>query len=307
LESFALASVGNITKGALVVGVDPEKEVQLTEMDQKIIKGNFFGPDDKELILTEGIADYLGVDINDTVILIGAGYHGSSAAGKYPVTGILKFNSPELNKTLLFLPLKEAQWLFDAADRVTALIVMTDPEKLFKVTTHLEETLGDDYEVMNWREMLPEIVQAIEADNIGGIIVLAILYLIVGFGILGTILMMVAERKYEFGVLIAVGMKRYKLLVVLIIESFFLTLLGVISGIAVSLPLVTYFHFNPIPLGDELAQGIEKYGLEAILPFSINPEIFIYQALTVLIIGFVVSVYPVYRVLRVKPAEAMRS
>lgn len=307
LESFALASKELSTRGVMVVGVDVNKEKRLTELDKKLISGSYFSNDDKSVLLTSDLASYLNTQPGDTMVIIGQGYHGASAAGKYAVKGIVKFNSPELNKRFVFLPLPEAQWLFAAENRITALVVMTQPDQVNKVTRFLSETLGEEYEIMGWKEMLPEIVQAIEADNIGGIIVLAILYIVIGFGIFGTVLMMTAERRHEFGVLIALGMKRYKLILVITLESIMMTILGVIAGVAASLPLIIWFHFNPIPLSDQLAQVSESYGLEAIIPFSVAPEIFGYQALAVLAIGLVAIFYPVFKISKMKPSEAMRS
>lgn len=307
LESFALVSGGWHTRGVLAVGVDPDEEEYLTNLSKKLIKGKYFRRDDKSVLLTSGIASFLNVQPGDTIIILGQGYHGANAAGKYPVSGIVKFNSPELNKRFVFLPLKESQWLFYAEDRLTSLVVMTSAEKVGGVVKALRRELGDEYEVLDWKQMVPELVQAIEADSIGGIIVLCILYLVIGFGIFGTVLMMTAERQHEFGVLVALGMKRHRLLGMLALEGIFLTLIGLIIGISASLPIVTYFHHNPIPLSDELKQVSESYGMEAVIPFSLSPEIFGYQALTVLIISVFAMSYPLFRILSLEPSQAMRA
>jgi len=307
LESFALVSSGLHTRGVLVVGVDPAEEEHLTNLSQKLISGKYFSKNDKAVLLTSDLADYLNVKPGDTIIILGQGYHGANAAGKYPVDGIVKFNSPELNKRFVFLPIKESQWLFYAENRLTSLVVMTNAEKVDAVVKSLRNELGDEYEVLDWKQMVPELVQAIEADNIGGIIVLCILYLVIGFGIFGTVLMMTAERQHEFGVLVALGMKRQQLLGMLALEGIFLTLIGLIAGAIVSLPIVTYFHHHPIPLSDELKQVSESYGMEAVLPFSVAPEIFGYQALTVLVIAIFAMSYPLVRILSLEPSQAMRA
>jgi len=307
LETFALASNEARSRGVLVVGIEPEKEKTLTDIPGKIINGKYFNAEDKSVLLTSDLAKYLKIETGDTLVLLGQGYHGSNAAAKYPVSGIVKFNSPELNKRFIFLPLKEMQWFVDAPNRITSLVVMTQAESVKQVTQFLAAKTDTTYEVMDWQAMLPEIVQAIEADSIGGIIVLCILYIIIGFGIFGTVLMMTAERRHEFGVLIALGMKRFQILIVLALEGIFLTLLGVAAGTAASLPVVGYFHFNPIPLSDEMKTISEAYGLEAVLPFSIAPEIFGYQALTVLIIALISMSYPLYRIMSIQPSQAMRA
>lgn len=307
LESFALVSSGMHTRGVMIVGVEPQQEEHLTHLSQKLISGKYFSRQDKSVLLTSDLAVFLNVVAGDTIIILGQGYHGANAAGKYPVSGIVKFNSPELNKRFVFLPLPEAQWLFYAEGKLTSLVVMTNADDVDGVVSALRSRLGDYYEVLDWKQMVPELVQAIEADNIGGIIILCILYLVVGFGIFGTVLMMTAERHYEFGVLVALGMKRYRLLSVLALEGIFLTLIGLVIGTLCSLPIVTYFHYNPIPLSGELKQVSESYGMEAVLPFSMAPQIFGYQAITVLIIAILAMSYPLFRILNLEPSQAMRA
>ena len=117
-----------------------------------------------------------------------------------------------------------------------------DEKEMAKV---LSSTLSDDYEVMTWQEMMPELEQTIQADSAGGLIMVFILYMIITFGIFGTVLMMTQERKYEFGVVVSIGMKKFKLIITMIYETLLLTSIGVIAGIVLSRPLVLYFHYNP--------------------------------------------------------------
>ena len=102
LESFSLASTGRATKAAMILGIDAEKESRYFDFDEGLTKGQIF-PDGNGILLSEGLAEYFKLDIHDTLVLIGQGYHGISANGKYHVSGILKLRSPELNKQLAFL------------------------------------------------------------------------------------------------------------------------------------------------------------------------------------------------------------
>jgi ABC-type lipoprotein release transport system permease subunit len=307
LETGMLASNELRSRGVWVIGIDPEKEKPLTDIPGKITSGSYFAADDKSVIVTSDLARYLKITAGDTLVLLGQGYHAANAAGKYHVSGIVKFKSPELNKRFVFLPLSEMQWLVDAPGRLTSQVVMTGAESVGPVVKFLRSEIDTSYEVMDWKTLVPEVVQAIEADNVGGIIVLGLLYIIIGFGIFGTVLMMTAERRHEFGVLIALGMKRFQILTVLAFEGVFLTLMGVAAGTAVSLPFIAYLHFHPIPLSDELKAVSEAYGVEAVLPFSVAPEIFGYQALTVLIIALLSMTYPLYRIMSIQPSQAMRA
>ncbi len=159
---------------------------------------------------------------------------------------------------------------------------------------------------MTWEKLSPELVQSIQIDNAQGIIMLAILYLVIAFGIFGTIMMMTAERVKEFGILISVGMKKSRLYLVTILETLFISFIGVIAGAIISLPILIYFAANPIPLTGEMADAIVAWGFEPILPFAIYPGMFFAQIWTVLAIAIVSGLYPVNFIRKLKPVEAMR-
>jgi len=308
IESFALASTGNTTTGVLVVGIEPEVENRMTQLETRITKGKYLNINDKAALVAEGIAENLNLKIGDTIVLVSQGYHGVNAAGKYLVKGILHFGSPELNKQMVYLPLKEAQWFFGAEGLITSLALhIENPGDVIKAVKHVKSKLNaDEYEVMDWQELLPDLVQAKALDSAGNYIVYFILYLIIAFGIFGTILMMTKERSYEFGVLVAIGMRRLRLSATVWLEVIILGLLGAVAGIICSIPVILYFHYNPIHFSGEYAAAMERYGFEPIFPATFNPQIFVVQAIIVLILTAVLALYPLFKISRLEPVEAMR-
>jgi ABC-type antimicrobial peptide transport system permease subunit len=150
-------------------------------------------------------------------------------------------------------------------------------------------------------------VQSIELDYYGGLVMLLILYAIIAFGIFGTFLMMTNERRYEFGMLISLGMRRIRLQFVTVIEILLLAFSGVICGILVSIPVMVYFYLNPIYFSGEAAQAMERFGLEPILPFSLDPSIFLQQAVLVFIITLILGLYPLQVIRNLQVVEALRS
>jgi putative ABC transport system permease protein len=307
LESFALASSADITKGSLVAGIDPEKENQITSLEKKIILGSYLKNTDHAVLLSQGLAARLKLTTSDTVILIGQGYHGATAAGKYLVKGIVKFGSPDLNDKSLFMPLAAAQDFYSANDMITSYVLSLQNTRDLQTTrTLVGSALGPAYEVMTWEEMMPEVKQHIQTDSSNMKYVQGILYLLICFGIFGTLLMMMVERKFEMGMLVSIGMKKSKLITILLYESVFTVLTGCLLGIIASVPLVYYLNRHPIRIGGETAKAYERFGFEAIFPTSTEASIFIYQGVTVLIIGLLLSLYPMYKVIRLDPVTAMK-
>lgn len=307
LESFALASSRDITKGCLVVGIDPQKENDITGLKSKLIEGNYLKNSDSGLLLSEGLAKRLKLNPGDTIVLISQGYHGATAAGKYRIQGILKFGSPELNDKALFMPLPLAQDLFSAYGMITSYVLsLKNPKLLEQASGSIRSAIGNNYEVMTWKQMMPEIQQHIATDSNNMQAVQALLYLLISFGIFSTLLMLMVERKFEMGMLVAVGMKKIKLATLLLIESILTVISGCLLGILASVPLVYYLNKHPIRLGGETAKIYERFGFEAIFPTSTSIEIFISQGIIVLVIGLILSLYPVYKSIRLNPVTAMK-
>lgn len=308
LESFALLATDTRTRGGMVVGIDPQHEDNLTGLADKLVDGSYLEPGDRALLLGNELATLLQVGVGDTLVLLGQGYHGANAVGKYPIKGLVKYNIVEMNKNIVLLPIAEAQHLFAAEGLATAMLLKLKNESQFRQTTvDLNATLPDDLVAMHWRELMPEIVQAMQADKGGSYIMQGIIYLIIAFGIFTTVLMMTAERMREFGVLLAVGMKRWRMRTMVVLEMMVLALLGVITGAVLSFPLVYYINQNPIHIGGDMAQTIEEYGFEPIYITSIAPVIFYSQIFIILGITLLVMLYPMWKLSRIDAVHAMRS
>ena len=307
LESFALASSDSTTKGCMVIGIDPVKEDAITSIRRKLISGDFINSQDQMVMVAEGLAKRLKIHVGDTIVLIGQGYRWATAAGKYPVKSILHFGSPDLNQQLLYLPLKASQELFAAENKITSAVLMFQNQNKNNATIRLlQSKLGDQYEVMSWEELMPDIKQHIETDTQNMKYIQAILYVLIGFGIFGTQLMLMIERKHEMGMLVAIGMQKIKLIMMIVSETILTILTGCIAGILFSIPLIRYFKFHPLKMGGETGKAYEKFGFEPIFPTSDEPELFISQGLTVLTIGVVVSLYPIYKIIRLNPVLSMK-
>lgn len=308
LDSYALAAGEERSRAAMVVGVDVEEEKKLSEPDQKIIGGDYFTSNTQNsVLLSEGMADFLDVALGDTLVLLGQGFRGMSAAAAYPITGIMKFGIPQMNNSMVYLPMETARDFYAAYGRITsAVILLQNPENVQTAVADLQQELGYSYAVIGWQTLMPELVQAIEADRGSALILLLILYMIVGFGIFGTVLMMTAERKFELGVMIAIGTARIRMAVMLILEMIFITLMGTLIGMGLSLPFMYYFNFNPLEFTGEAALAIEEYGMEPFIRFSTDPGILIQQGTIVMIITLIISLYPLLHMRKLKPVEAMR-
>ncbi len=308
LEYFALTSSDKITKGAMIIGVDPASENLVTNLEKWVDEGSYLSAGDDGVLVAIDLAKYLKIGIGDTLVLYGQGYHGVMAAGLYPVKGILKFPSPELNKQFVYMELNTCQEFFSAPNRLTSLVMMVeDHYHLPTAMRHLKKEIKSPYMVMSWSELQPELVSMIEADKAGGVVMKAILYMIITFGIFGTILMMISERKRELGVMIAIGMQRIRLGSVLFLETLLMGILGAFAGIVGSIPIAYYFFKNPIPLTGDAAKTMIDMGIEPFMYFSMHPDVFYVQAFTVFMITLVIALFPIYKSFTLRLTKALRA
>jgi putative ABC transport system permease protein len=308
LESFALVSGDSLTKGCAVIGIEPEVDDKIIQLESKIINGNYLnGNDDTSVLIPLGLAKRLDLGVNDTILILGQGYQSTTAAGKFLIKGILKFGSPELNDGMLFMALNQAQNLYSAEKRLTSLVIgIINPNELEKIRATLKNTLDSSYEVLTWGEMMPDIKQHIESDSKGKYIYSGVLYMLVAFGIFGTLLMMLAERKFEFGMLLAIGMKKRELNLVVLMEAILVCFVGCATGILVSYIIALYLKVKPIKLTGSVANIYEKFGFEAVFPASTKWSIFIQEGLIVLVIALILSLYPLFKIYKLNAVEAMR-
>lgn len=310
LESFLLIANDETTRACFMIGIDPESEDRFNNLSSHLVSGLFFDPDEPSLVIGEGLARRLDAMPGDSLILLGQGRFGYAASGILPVAGIVKHPVTELDNQIVYMRLADAQWLLSSEGHITSLLV-TPTQSRFSdpVVASLRENLHneDAYAVLSWQQLMPELLQAVEFDRSGGFIILGILYVVITFGLFGTILTMTLERLREFGVLLSVGMQRFHLCVVVVLEILFISLIGVLAGFAVSYPLLSYFWYNPVHLSGDAAETMLEFGVEPVLPLSMDPQIFFSQMVVVFVLVAVISLYPVIKIVRLHILEAART
>jgi ABC-type lipoprotein release transport system permease subunit len=372
-ESFALASSGTLTKGVLVMGIDPEKEVFLSDVKGRLVKyrldsinlrnlknsdfpekykkdldlysgssyssrssllldwgisekdtalavpilekyssfkNGYISSGKQEALIGDKLSSFLKIGIGDTLVLIGQGYHGTSAAGKFRIAGIVRMPTPDFDNKIVYLPVDICQEFYNAPGMVTSLAISVrenKDSKISRMTESLSLKLKPPLKVLEWRTMNELMINQMDADSKSGMVMIGILYLVIAFGIFGTVLMMTAERKREFGVLVAIGMQKSKLAAVVIFEMLYIGLMGIFSGIILALPVIFYGYYHPIRLKGEMAKMYEDYGMEPVIPFMPVDWYFMWQSVVIAIIVFIAIIYPVQKIYRMKLGSALKA
>lgn len=290
-----LASSGYSTRGILVKGVEPEAEDLRSGMKDKVLEGRYLSRQESGILLGEKLASYLHIETGDSVVILGQGYMGMTAAAELEVIGIFEHPMEQVEKRIAFVSIETAEEVFFMTDRATSLsIVLNDYQQLDISSARYTAVLDTArYEVKPWQEMNEVLLQQIESDSFFGKIIIGILYLVIGFGIFGTVLMMIMERRREFSVMMALGMRSSRLVRIVLIETIMIGVIGALIGLILSFPVIYYFHLNPIPITGDSADIYREFNMEPVLEVAIQPVSLVWQFIIVLALSIAAAVFPV--------------
>lgn len=304
-----LISFKNNSLGTAIFGISPASELTVTDILNKLDTGRFFGSDStNEIVVGHKLLQNLKAGIGDRVVILAQGFDGSLGNMLFDIVGTVKTGSGEFDGMAVFMGLQTLQELVGMGDRINVIAVsLNDLDDIEPAAAAMNARLSETSLVaLSWDELLPELKQAIEFDDVSGVLTLGILMLIVAFGVLNTVLMSVTERFREFGINLSIGMPQSRLAALVVIETLFMALIGICIGLAVGWCVNYYFVENPIMMTGDYAAMYEEYGFLPRLDSSLKTSIFTKSTLSVLVMALLAVVFPVYKVLKLEPLKGIR-
>lgn len=309
-EAYALVSSSSRTYGAAIVGVEPEKEPQVSTLPASIRQGRFLeSAEGYEAVVGQTLAKNLSLAVGEELAVLGQGRDGSLAVATLQVVGIFESGSPDLDRQTVEIPLKTFQATFGLDDEAHAVVIRaTHLDRTDEAARQVRSTLAarSGVVVLPWDQLLEGLKQGIAMDAAVGWFLYAVLVFVVTFSILNTFLMAVLERTREFGVLLALGTRPGFLGRVVMTESLLLLLLGLVAGLAVGSALAGYASLQGIAFSSS-----EELLAQWNLPARIYPRLNLFSLtvgpLAVLAVTSLAALFPLVRVRRLRPADAMRA
>jgi ABC-type lipoprotein release transport system permease subunit len=312
IETGGMVSSREGTLSVAITGIEPEKEAPVSLVAENVVQGRWLEGDDEDVLLIgQAMAERLEVTVGDRVTLVGRATHEQMRRRTMTIVGVYDLGIPELEKSLVYVSLIEAQTLFDLRDQAT------------EVASHLEqvgqeppvvETLQaalPGYEVDAWDTLDPTTREMMELEaqimNMFGMVIL----LIAGVGILNLMLMVVFERTREIGLLGAMGLKRRETVVLFLLEGVLVGLIGALAGSVLGGAIGAYYGRVGIDWvalygGIDVGEFSELIGLMGDrLYLRIGIDVLVGRALTVGIIAALASLYPAWQASKREPAEAL--
>ncbi len=293
--------------GVRIIGIDPNREKQVTDLYQKVIEGAYFeGIKRNPILIGNKLAEKLNVRLRSKVVVTLQQMDGTITRAQFRVVGIFKTSNSVYDETNVFVRDSDLKGLIDLGeDRAHEIaVLLTDNSLLNTVDANLK-SLYPDLDVKTWRELLPDVSLIEESMDFSMYVVMGIILLGLLFAIINTMLMAVLERIKELGMLMAVGMNKLRVFSMIVLETVFLSITGGILGIIVGSLLTWLTRHTGIDLS-AWSQAYEAMGFATIVYPVISIGIVIKITVMVVITGILAALYPGIKALRFKPAEALR-
>jgi lipoprotein-releasing system permease protein len=305
-------SMGMITSPAdvqaiNVVGIDPSLEKDVSQLDEAIQRGSFFGDDNpRNLLIGSKLAEILEVDIGDRVVItVSQVQSGDLAQEMFRISGIYHFNMQEMDQGMAFIQLKKAQEMLGLGDRAHEIALQfTDT----RYGMDKKQPFWDKYSrngniAESWLLILPQMEAVFELSQFSTLLTGMILFGVVALGIINTLFMSIHERMFEFGVLRAVGTRPWSVARLLLLEAGALAIISIILGNILGL-VITYLVSQT---GIDYT-GIEFSGItfrELLYP-EMNIAQFVKYPFWVFVFTVLAGIYPAIYAARMSPANSLR-
>ncbi len=309
-EAFALLSTEERSFGGLVLGVDPDREPQVSDLSKALAQGEYLpGPDDA--FIGVALARNLDIAIDDEILVLGTAREGSVGALALRVGGIFSTGHEDTDRSLILVPLRTLQEGFDLGDEVHRILVAADSiSDIDDVAGRIELALGEGYRALKWNELMPEIEQGIQIDWVSAQLMYWLLLILVAFAIVNTLMMTVFERTREFGMLLAIGMRPASIMGMLQVEAIAMWAIGASIGLAIALSVIAWLSQTGIAFG-EIAEGMDEISAQYFMPERMYPGFAVgAMAMSPAVLGLATLAAAFgtsLRLRRIRPVDALRT
>lgn len=327
----AVGLIGNEQRSQVVQikGVDPQLEAAATPIRDAIVAGRWLSDDPapypapREVVLGKGVAQQLGVGPGDTLVVFLEAADGSLGNDLLQVVGVVRTANTQVDRMAAYLHLKDAQYLTALGDQVQELAIRTtnvdDAEATadsiataidaFAGTPGKDAALPDSsLVVQSWQQLMPSVYEMILLFRRSYWFMYLLIYLVAAVGILNTQRMSAAERKREFGVMMAIGMRPRRMFRTLVVETAVLGLVGAAIGALGGYLLSLYYAKAGFDMSVFTSEGSFSYMGVAFsdrLYFVLRPAIVIEPVIIMLLVAMVSGLWPAIKAARIDPAPTI--
>ena len=213
----------------------------------------------------------------------------------------------DFDSSVVLIGIDDANYLYSMNGSLTEIVVhLRDFSLVEKTTKKLRDALaGNSLEVNSWKELLPEMVQMITLDNIGGLVMLWFFFIIVVAVILNTLLISILERVKEFGIMMSIGLRPTKIFAMILSEAALLIMIGTTIGLILAWWAGGYLEDHPFSISESFSKNMEERGFSPLIYTKMTPGILFSWGAWIFFSSLVVALYPALKVARLSPLKAL--
>ena len=302
-----MLATANLTKGIKILGVDAIHEAVTTQLSTSVIEGKYLSDKGRNPVLIgEKLAVKMKLDVGSRVVMTFTDLEGEIVSASFRVEGIYRTSHTMLDETQAYIRQKDLQGMIGGEAVVNEIaVLLKNIDKVEPYISNLKSVFPGN-EIRSWGQISPDLLYMNEMAGQTLLILLGIIMLALAFGLLNTMLMTVFERTRELGMLMAVGMNKTRVFVMILLETTFLTITGALAGGILSAGTIYLTSRTGIDLSSVGGDSMNDYGIDSVVYPALFPGFFTDILVLVLLTSILSAVYPAYKALKLKPSEAIR-
>ena len=293
--------------GVTIYGINPVSETNQIGLDQNLIEGAYFGSGkDNEILIGQKLAKKHKIKLKSKVVLTFTNVNSEIVSAAFRVGGIYRSKNISLDEVNVYVKQEHLRQLLDLKPSETneIAILIKDEEQLDSIKDY-SKTLVPNAKIEDWRQLAPELDLIIESFNLYTYIISGLILLALTFGIVNTMLMSVLERIRELGMLMAIGLNKRKIFLMIMLETIYLTLMGCPIGLLMGWLTVTILGRTGIDMS-MFSEGLASYGFSSMIYPALDQEKYMIIVSMCLLTAILSAIYPAYKALQLNPSEAIR-
>jgi len=305
--STAMMGSANKNGGAKLIGIDPDHEKAVTNLDTKIVDGAYFeGVKRNPILISQKMAESFKLKLRSKVILTVQDLSGEIVASSFRVVGIYKSGNGMLDEVNAYVNRDDLQSIMNLdQDQYHEIAVLINSHDLAEPTAKKVQEMYPTLEVKAWLDLATGMRYMVEAGDTFAYFIVGIILVALLFSVINTMLMAVMERTREIGMLMAVGLNRRKVFLMIMMETLFLSMIGGPLGLLIAYLFIQSTGSSGIDLG-AIGETYNELGFSAVVRPQLDLQSYINISVMIFIMAMIAALFPALKALRLSPSEAIR-
>jgi len=301
----AVISSERDTRGVTLIGIEPDRERDISFVAGDIAEGEFLSSrDDRGLIVGRRLVEKLETGLGKRVVIMSQDQENEIADRGFRIVGIFESKLVQYEEGFVFSGEAVIQELLGVGDAISEVAILgsdyRDVEDLYR---SIEAAAGDGVEVLPWNEIDTYLGSMLAMMDGFVIVFIVVVFLALSFGLVNTLVMAVFERVREIGLMLALGMTPRTILAQIVTESVLLLIIGLAVGNIAAIATI-----EPLKGGIDVSivgEGMEMMGASSVLYPALYLKDIVMANLIVIVLGFFASLSPAWRASQYDPIRAI--